>query len=788
MISVLAAATFLLVPPALPDTVLSRREALEYDGAAGEIRVATPRLEDVDVLIDGRIEEAAWGSAALLNGFTQFDPSEGIPATQPTEVRVFVTDEAIYFAIKAFDSEPEGIRATMAERDNMTRSNDYVRVILDTFNDQRRAYVFSVNPFGVQQDGIWLVGGGGRGRRRFGPPIDDNPDFIWDSGARLTDYGYGVEIRIPLKSLRFAEVPVQSWGVQVTRRIQRNGYQQSWAPSFASQPNKLLEAGALLELEDLDPGLFMEINPVLTGIRSGALNDAGTGFHHEDPEGALGLNVRYGLTSNVTLDGTVNPDFSQVEADAGQIAVNERFALFFPEKRPFFLEGTEIFGLPKQLVFTRTIADPSAGAKLTGKIGGASIGYLGAVDQMDAEDDVFVNLIRLRQDIGSASTLGAIYTDRTQSSEAFNRVAGLDGRFVFSRRYTLQLQGATSWDRDAGAETTTGSLFYAQLARAGRGFTFSTLFEDLSNDFHPESGFIRRLAVAHHQSRIGMSWYGKPGAFVERFAPSVEVQAFWDHDAVWNGERWKEGSVQLQANLSMRDNLSLWVTGTRSEFSSAAEDYDGLFVLGSGGDLQSFLPDDALFGGLHSLRVFLFASGWETLRGRVTAEFKEEPIFDRSRGVPVDIANSWGGEVSLTLLPGRFLSVEASVRHSVLSRKRDGSRYSKATIPRIKAQYQFTRALFVRGIVEYSSQERAALLDPVTGAPIFACDDECDPEDGSDDNDFLLEGLVSYEPSPGTVFFLGYTRRMEDTRAFGFSSLQPTADGLFAKISYLFRL
>ena len=800
MIPVLFAILQLSAAPAPADTVSSRPAALEYDGSAGEIQIVTPRFLNPDVRVDGRIDESIWDAAAVLTGFTQYDPSEGVPASQPTEVRVFVTDDAIYLAIKAFDSDPDGIRATMTERDQVTRSNDYVRVILDTFNDQRRAYAFSVNPFGVQQDGIWLEGGsggghGGRGRGGGGgggsgftrPPIDDNPDFIWESGGRLTDRGYEVEMRIPFKSVRFADLPVQSWGIQVTRRIQRNGYQQSWAPSFANQPNKLLEAGELLELRDLDPGLFMEINPVITGSLDGALNDNDE-FFRDGPNGEFGVNMTYGITSNLTLDGTVNPDFSQVEADAGQIAVNERFALFFPEKRPFFLEGTEIFGLPRQLVFTRTIVDPLAGAKLTGKVGGANLGYLGAVDEVGDEGNLYVNLVRLRQDIGAASTVGAIYTDRTRNSDDFNRVTGLDGRFVMARRYTLQVQGAASWDRDNGGATSTGSLFYAQLARAGRGLTFSALFEDLSTEFRPESGFIRRLAEAHAQTQVSYNWYGGRGDFVERWGPSLDLQGYWDHDALWDGNRWKEATARLTMSLSLRNNVSIWMTATRAEFSSPAEDYEGL-VTRPGGVVEPFLPDNDLFGGLNSFNVFMYTSGWERLRGRISADFKEEPIFYRSTGAPVEVADRWGGDVSLTLLPTRFLSVEAGVRHSVLNRKQDGSRYSRATIPRIKAQYQFNRALFVRGIVEYSSQELGALRHPETGLPLESCDEDgCDLLEGSADNGVLFEALLSYEPSPGTVFFFGYTREMEDARRFGFDNLQPTADGLFAKLSYRLRL
>ena len=178
-----------------------------YSGTAAEIEVATPAVAKADISIDGRLDDLAWESAALLADFTQYRPLEGISASQPTEVRVLVDADAIYFAIKAFDENPEQIRATLSERDSFTRTDDYVRIVLDTYSDQRRAYVFTVNPLGVQHDGLWNEGGGGGGRR-FGPPIDDSPDFLWSSNGHITDDGYQIEVRIPFKSVRFQEADV----------------------------------------------------------------------------------------------------------------------------------------------------------------------------------------------------------------------------------------------------------------------------------------------------------------------------------------------------------------------------------------------------------------------------------------------------------------------------------------------------------------------------------------------------------------------------------------------------
>ena len=337
-----------------------------YDGSAGQLEVPNPWVDEADIKIDGQIDEAVWLDAPVLTGFTQFDPVEGVPATQRTEARVLVTDEAIYFAVTAYDDVTGGVRATLGNRDSFARSDDYVRVILDTFDDQRRGYVIMVNPYGVQQDGLWVVGSRG-GRERHGPPIDWNPDFVWDSGGHLFNGGYSVEVKVPFKSIRFREEAVQDWGLQIERRIARNGYSESWAPVSANVANKMQQFGTLTGLRELDPGLFFEVNPVQTFTKQGTYDSEAGAFAREGIDGDFGLNLTYGITSNLTLDGTYNPDFSQVEADAGQIRVNERFAIHLREKRPFFLEGTEIFKLAQQLVYTRSIINPVAGCEAAGQ-------------------------------------------------------------------------------------------------------------------------------------------------------------------------------------------------------------------------------------------------------------------------------------------------------------------------------------------------------------------------------------------------------------------------------------
>lgn len=779
-------------PPA--DPTARHPATVVYDGSAGDLLVPAPWVADAGVDVDGRLDEPAWAEAPLLTGFTQFDPVEGVPATQRTEARILVTDDAIYFGVEAFDDRAGGTRATLGDRDSFARSDDYVRFVLDTFDDRRRGYVIMVNPLGVQQDGLWLVGGGGRDRR-FGPPIDWNPDFVWESEGRVFDWGYSVEVKLPFKSIRFPEVPLQDWGLQIERRIARNGYGESWAPVTANVANAMEQFGKLTGLANLDPGLFLELNPVQTFTKQGAWDDELGGLRRGGLAGDFGLNATYGITSNLTLDGTYNPDFSQVEADAGQIAVNERFALFLREKRPFFLEGTEIFGLPRQLIYTRSIVNPVAGAKLTGKIGSFNAGYLGAVDDVadpDADEGTanpVVNLFRLRRDLGAASNMGLVYTDRTYHRDRYNRVAGLDARLQFARRYTATVlaAGSRTGNGEAG-DAVGGSLVTARLDRSGRNFQFGAEFSDVSDDFRARSGFIRRTGTAQLQSRASYNFRGRPGDFVERWGPSVEFQGFWDHDDFWARRGVEEARVQLGGSVSFRGNVTVFGNYGRSYFEFPREEYGGLVHEGAHGVAESFYPDQSQFQGLPSGTVFFWINAFDRARGNLRVTRSDTPLFDFRTGTPVDVARSWSGDASLNLFPTTRLRAELGARHTVLRRKRDGSLYSEATIPRIRLQYQFTRALYARAIAEYASQHRGALRTPEAGLPLSYCtDDSCSALEGSEANDFSVETLLSYEPTPGTVFFVGYSRRMADLERLRFRDLRPEADGLFVKMSYRFR-
>src|SRR5216117_1884667 len=353
-----------------------------YDGHIRQLDVRVPRIEAA-VHIDGVLDEDVWGEAALLTGFSQYRPVDSRPAEDSTQVLVFYAPDAIYFGIRGYEVHGNVVRATLADRDNIG-ADDNIQILLDTFNDRRRALLFEVNPLGVQQDGVRSEGiagaaGGANAGGRFDGVVDLNPDYVYESKGRVTPWGYEVEVRIPFKSLRYQSGETQDWGIQIIRTTQHTGYEDTWTPVVRASASFLIQSGSLKALTGLRRGLVMDVSPEFTARVDGAAVTA-TDYHYQPVDPQLGVNVRWGVTQNLSAAGTINPYFSQVEADVGQVIVNQRYALFYPYRRPFFLEGLEQFDTPNALIYTRRIIDPVAGAKLTGKVGPMAVAYIGAGD------------------------------------------------------------------------------------------------------------------------------------------------------------------------------------------------------------------------------------------------------------------------------------------------------------------------------------------------------------------------------------------------------------------------
>lgn len=757
---------------------------LVFSGRAGRLAVAIPRIENPDITVDGRLDDPVWESAAVLTDFTQYEPVEGIPATEETQVRVFYSGDAIYFAIRAWDSEPDLILARLGERDRAVFTDDWIRIMLDTFDDQRQAYVFYVNPLGIQVDGLWIEGMRSRFGGRSAVSIDFNPDFIWESDGRVIADGWTAEMKIPYVSLRFREVSVQDWGLSVSRGVRRKEFKQSWAPLTRDVSSTLAQAGKLVGLRDIKPRKLVEINPVATGIRRGQETDGQ--FVRDGFAQDFGVNGRYGITQNLVLDATVNPDFSQVEADANRITVNERFALFFAEKRPFFLEGTEIFRSPRNLVHTRRIADPIGGAKLTGKIGSFNVGYLGAVDEgpkslFGGDYQAVFNILRVRRDVGAGSTVGILYTDRTLAGGGndFNRVLAGDARFLFNGRYTLTTQFAGSWTSTTSGPASLRPLVMAQLTRSGRNFGWQVKFDDVSPGFRTESGFIPRVGDTQAFGNIRYTHFGAPGSVLERVSSTLQVDAFFDHDEFWGGGTPFEAEVQLMPTFSFKGNRNITVILRDGFFRFLPESYASYEVQGAAGNPSPFaIPNDLAH--LKAIAVMPRARINNAIQINGSFFYREVPIFiEAARGLELMV------RPDITVRPTGSLQLQLSHTFSRLWRQRDDTEFSTVHISRLRTQYQFAKGLLARGIVQYNLEDRSALRDPTTELPIVI--------DGSlvgrrEKGDFQGQFLLQYEPSPGTIFFVGYTRLESGERTYRLSRMEPTEDGLFVKLSYLFRM
>ena len=733
--------------------------------------VEIPRIEGEAVAIDGVLDEPVWSRAAVLTEFSQYEPVDGRPAAERTEVLVWYAPDAIYFGIRAYDSRPEAIRATVADRDGID-GDDRVILYLDTFQDRRRAFFFAVNPLGIQADGVRTEGAGGAGRT-WGGSMDNSPDYWFQSKGRLTEFGYEVEVRIPFKSLRFpgGRGP-QSWGFQVERRVQRTGYTDTWTPARRASASFLAQSGTLTGLYDLERGVVVEAQPFVTATANGLRTTAGT-FEREDVEPDAGANFHVGFT-NLSLDATINPDFSQVEADAGQVTINERFALFFPEKRPFFLEGIELFATPNQLVYTRQIVEPIAGGKITGKFGDVAIAHLTALDQALGEDALF-NVTRLRRDFGRNSLAGILYTDRTSlDGNGYNRVLAADVRHVFGRMYFVEAQLGGAWTRENGVELS-APIGKLELDRTGRHFGFNYSVNVVGEDFVTRTGFVNRTGIVEGSLFNRISFYDWFDGLVEKVDFVSRPNRIWKTSAVRLGDA-IEGGESVTANFQLRGGWRVGVEVERDFWRLDPDDYAYHGVL-IGDVVAPYTPPEELSGAGYGVEVSTPA--FRTFDGSIGFGRGRTAIFaEGSEG----IETAASGSVGLRIGESIRLGLSANYRH--LARVRDDSRFGRSLITRARFEFQPTRAFFLRAIAELRNDFEDALRAADTGAPLLI---DGVPTAAGEFNSARIDLLASYEPTPGTVAYLGYGASLGAPPPFAFDRLERESDGLFFKVAYRFR-
>jgi hypothetical protein len=727
-----------------------------------------PRLEGAGVSIDGALDEPAWTRATRLTGFWQYQPVDGRPAEETTEVLVWYAPDAIYFGIVAHDRSPGSIRATVADRDNID-NDDRVIIDLDTFHDRRRAFFFGVNPLGAQSDGVRSEGAGQVSSLIPGS-VDLNPDFTWESKGRITDRGYQVEIRIPFKSLRYPAGEPQRWGLNVTRVVQRTGYTDTWTDVRRANASFIGQEGAIGGLRDLKRGVAVEAQPFVTATANGARNDLTHDFDREQVDPDAGLNLRLGFTS-YSLDATLNPDFSQVESDAGQVTVNERFALFFPEKRPFFLEGIELFGSPQTLVYTRRIVNPKAGAKLTGKFGQLGVAHLTAVDETGTGDAWF-NVTRLRRDFGRNSIAGVTFTNRDAPGQ-HNRVLAGDFRYVWGLYYA-QVQLGASVTRAADARRT-APIWQAEYDRTGRSWGFNYLVSGLGRGFDAQAGFVNRLRSdvvnAHAFNRLTL--YGARGAALENLTVFVGPDWTWLYGE-FGFNRPLEGFEQLDATLQMRGGWEINGHLQRDFVNFQDSSYAGYTVGNAPG--PAYRPADDFSGVVWQAGVT--TPTWQGLDASVSYRRGRAAIYEEGT-----TGSGWRASAAVNARPAATVRVALTGTVFRLHRL-GGGEFARATIPRLRVEYQPSRVLFFRAIGEYRSERRAALVDPGTGASLLVAGE---PQPATAFNGLRADFLASFEPTPGTVAFLGYGGSLETDGEFDWSRLHRRTDGFFVKLAYQIR-
>ncbi len=778
-----------MIFPILLTALVLPSPLLTYQGRDHQLKVEVPRLEET-VEVDGQLTDPAWSRAARLTDFSQYAPTDGRPAEQDTEVLVFYSASAVHFGVRA-EASPGSVRASLAQRDKLS-AEDSITFLLSTFNDGRQAIALTVNPLGVQADGTLIEGlsaaasGGGFSGISTGREAPDlAPDFVFQSKGRLTEQGYEIEVRVPFKSLRYQKAETQSWGLHVLRKSQSTGYEDSWAPARRDATSFLAQGGVLEGIRDLRPGLVLDLNPEFTGRADGTRSSGNWGYDGKRPE--IGGNVRWGVTPNLSLNGTVNPDFSQVESDASQIQYDPRNAVFFEEKRPFFLDGLEQFATPNRLIYTRRIAAPFTAAKLTGTLSGTSIGLLSAVDDQvtsrTGENHPIFNILRARRDVGTRSRVGLAYTDRMDGDD-WNRVLGVDARIALSEVSTLDLQGALSGDERAGTRTT-APLFQAIFNRNGKKLGTRATLSGIDEEFRARAGFISRPGVARVALTQRVSFFGKEGGTVEVLNTDLVLDGNWKYRAFFG-----EGGIQ-DKKLHINNNATLrggWKAGASVLIESFGYDPDLYAGYALGGDRPGeYLP----YVGVPRLPNLDWVLSFTTpefkrFSGYVNALWgKDENFFEWSS------ANIAYVTVRLDWRPTEKLRLNTTYNLQQFKRRTDGSVVGRRQIPRLKMEYQATRSIFGRLIAEYDAQFQDALRDDSrTERPIFLRDGAGGyrPATASRRNGLRLDALFAWQPTPGTVFFAGYGSSLNEADAFAFRDLSRSRDGFFMKFSYLFRM
>lgn len=747
-----------------------------------------PKLED---FANMELSPAVAGTMLKVDQFWQHDPKDGQPISQRTEAYLGYTDKNLYVIFLAFDNAVDKIRDHMVRREQIN-DEDQVGIFLDTFYDHRHCVFFFINPAGVQQEGTYFEGQ---------QDIDLSWDTIWKSDTRVLKQGWIGYIAVPFKSLRFKSTKeVQDWGVLLERDIPHNNSEHSFSPRNSQDVQGLLtQEGKLTGFEKISPGRNFQLIPYVSGrsYRSVDQRDpVHPTFEARDFEAKAGLDAKAILNDSFVLDATINPDFGQVESDEPQITVNQRFEVLFPEKRPFFQENSGYFATPINLVFTRRIADPLYGIRLTGKKGPWSVGTLFADDQSPGESvapndplwgrQAYFGIARLSREIDkNGSNIGLIYTDRELNTvpnttcttdpclSRTNRVGGLDAHFKFNKNWQLDAQAVGSETRWNDGTYQTGAGFQLYLERSSRNLEFNSLYRDNAPGFQTRTGFFQRPDIRWF-SNFAQRRYYVEGKRLLYHGPSIYTRNIWDHDGL---------RIEYFSNLNYR-----WVFNNRNNFGIYANYGHERLRPADYSQLTNHIDIP------HDQVGFFFNSqyyNWMTLNleANVGRDTNYDPVECGSTlgdcpltVLPPGPGKSRFAQLSATFRPGRGLTLENTFFYYSLRDVQTDHNIFNNYIARSKWNYQFSRALSLRLIGQYNS----TLANPALTSLQHA-------------KNFNADILFTYLVHPGTAIYVGYNTDLANIdRALTSEPSDYTElvrsrnflnDGrqLFVKVSYLLR-
>ena len=697
------------------------------------------------IKVDGVLDDEAWQQALKLELRYETWPGENLPALVRTEVFIYHTKAYFYLGVHAYDPDPSAIRATYTDRDNIW-NEDFIAITMDTFNDPRRRFSFFCNALGIQADLIETIDGG-----------IIFWDSIWDSAGRIGDNGYIVEIAIPFSSLRFQRTKEeQTWRFDVVRMYPRDvKHYFTLFTRSRNNPCYMCQADHLIGFKGAKPGKNLEFDPAITAILTQERENFPSGkFVKKESKLDPGITTSWGFTPNMTLSVAINPDFSNVESDAAQLDINTQYALYYPEQRPFFLENAAIFQTPYAVVYTRSLADPDWGIKLTGKEGRHTLGFYSVQDKMTnlllpatfGTDFAFLDkksvgsVLRYSLDLGKRSTLGLMLTDR-EGTDYYNRLAGIDGDIWFSPTDKVQFQflhaqtrypDEVAVQKNQPAGRFSGNAAIVNYKHSSRNLDFFTGFQQIDPEFRADLGFITEAGYRNYSGGFYYSWIQSPGHWYTLFklGPSFQYETDVQDNLVF-----KEFKFSTIYNGPAQSDITL--TGT----------IGNRFYWG-----EIFDTDNI------SLVVNMFPTSAMQL------------YFEGVVGDHIDFDNARQGR-RIRLNPfirykfGRHFAM--SVSHIFERLNIDAGRLYTANVSNLRLVYQFNRRVFLRVLLRYIDYQYNSALYLFPQDPKF--------------EHLISQILFSYKVNPRTVLFLGYS---DDYFGYYQVPLKQKNRTLFMKIGY----